>query len=89
MYQILTGRLWIKHEDLFTLSSSERTRGHYLKLQKPQVNTLLRHNSFTVRVVNPWNNLPEQVTSAPTVNTFKNRLDKYWHSKMFKVRPYN
>ena len=88
-YQILTGRLRIKHEDLFTLSSSERTRGHYLKLQKPQVNTLLRHNSFTVRVVNPWNNLPEQVTSAPTVNTFKNRLDKYWHSKMFKVRPYN
>ena len=89
-YQILTGKLRIgiriKREKLFT-SDNERTRGHSLKLLKPQVGSLLRQNSFSVRVVNSWNHLPEYVTSAPTLNTFKNRIDKHWHSKMFKVRP--
>ena len=33
---------------------------------------------FTVRIVNLWNSLPENVISANTVNTFKNRLDKFW-----------
>ena len=36
----------------------------------------LRKYSFTVRIVNLWNSLPENVVSA--VNTFKNRLDKFW-----------
>ena len=38
----------------------------------------LRKYSFTVRIVNLWNSLPENVVSANTVNTFKNRLDKFW-----------
>ena len=88
-YQIITGKLRIKREDLFTLTDSERTRGHCLKLRKPQVSSVLRQHSFPVRVVNPWNSLPQQVTSAPTVNTFKNRLDKHWHNKMYQVRPEN
>ena len=33
---------------------------------------------FTVRIVNLWNSLPENVVSANTVNTFKNRLEKFW-----------
>ena len=86
-YQILTGKLRIKREELFTMSDTKRTRGHSLKLLKPQVGSLLRQNSFSVRVVNSWNHLPEYVTSAPTLNMFKNRIDKHWHSKMFKVRP--
>ena len=35
-------------------------------------------NFFTQRVVGPWNSLPEQVISAPTLNSFKTRLDKQW-----------
>jgi len=38
----------------------------------------LRKYSFTVRIVNLWNSLPENVISADSVNTFKNRLDKFW-----------
>ena len=86
-HQILTGNIRFKREDIFTMSDTTRTRGHCLKLQKPQVSSLLRQHSFPVRVVNPWNSLPEYVTSAPTVNTFKNRLDKHWHYKRHKVRP--
>ena len=33
---------------------------------------------FAVRVVNIWNSLPDSVISANNVNTFINRLDKFW-----------
>jgi len=39
---------------------------------------MIFRNSFTVRIVNLWNSLPDNVVSANTVNTFKNRLDKFW-----------
>jgi len=32
----------------------------------------------SVRVCNSWNSLPQHVIEAPTTNSFKNRLDKYW-----------
>ena len=34
-------------------------------------------NSFYCRVVNLWNSLPCSVVDAPTMNTFKNRLDDH------------
>jgi len=52
-------------------------RGHSLKLYKPRCHTRLRQN-FSVRVINEWNKLPQSVIEAPSVNAFKNRLDKYW-----------
>jgi len=33
--------------------------------------------SFTYRVIDLWNNLPELVVSAVNVNEFKGRLDLY------------
>ena len=38
----------------------------------------LRKFSFTNRVIPIWNSLPNQVVCAETVNSFKNRLDKFW-----------
>ena len=35
-------------------------------------------NSFSIRVIKTWNNLPREVAEAPSINSFKNRLDKYW-----------
>ena len=26
----------------------------------------------------PWNSLPESIVTAPSLNSFKNRLDKHW-----------
>jgi len=54
------------------------TRGHSLKLVHPRCQYDLRKYSFTVRIVNLRNSLPENVISANTVDTFKNRLDKFW-----------
>ena len=33
-------------------------------------------NSFTVRVVRCWNKLPSDVVDAPSLETFKARLDQ-------------
>ncbi|KAF2346576.1 HELP protein [Trinorchestia longiramus] len=35
-------------------------------------------NFFPVKIAATWNQLPENIVSAGTVNTSKNRLDKYW-----------
>ena len=42
-----------------------------------------RKNFFTLRAVRVWNELPEDVVQAPSVNPFKNRLDKFWSNKDF------
>ena len=37
----------------------------------------LHSNPFYCRIPDVWNNLPEAVVDAPTMDTFKNRLDKH------------
>jgi len=58
------------------------TRGHSLKLFKPtlQKNLLLRKNFYSIRVINKWNELPETVVTAGSVDTFKSRLDYHWQN---------
>jgi len=31
-----------------------------------------------MRITNVWNSLPFSVVTVPSVNSFKNRLDKHW-----------
>jgi len=48
-----------------------------MKLAKRSSRTQLRQNFFSNRVVNMWNDLPQEVVIAPTVNCFKGRFDRY------------
>ena len=50
-------------------------------LYKPPAIHDLRNNFFTVRVVRPWNELPEDVKSQKTVNGFKTALDRWLESR--------
>jgi len=54
------------------------TRGNNYKLIQQHCHYDLRKSSFTNRVIPIWNSLPNHVVSADTINTFKNRLDKFW-----------
>ena len=54
------------------------TRGHEFKLYKHISQTRIRQNSFTERIVSPWNSLPSHVVQAPSVKAFERRPDKYW-----------
>jgi len=57
------------------------SRGNKYKLQKSLCQYNIRKYSFSSRVVNMWNTLPNDVVEADSVNTFKNRLDKYWFNQ--------
>ena len=68
--------------------SNRISRGHNLKLYKgPSPNTDLRKNFFSVRIINIWNSLPQEVVSAPSINSFKNRLDNHWKHQPMKYDP--
>jgi hypothetical protein len=62
---------------LLELSDNTRTRGHSLKLAKHRSRLDIRKHFFTQRVVETWNALPDYVVTAKTVNSFKNRVDKF------------
>ena len=53
-----------------------RTRSHSKKIFKTRCKTELRKSTFSQRVVNAWNSLPENIVTAPSLNTFKSRLNK-------------
>ena len=86
-YQILTGHLRVDIADLFEQDPSDRTRGHQLRLKQIRVSSHLRQASFCHRVISTWNGLPAEVVSSPSVDTFKNRLDKQWKEGWYELRP--
>ena len=59
------------------------TRGHGLKLYQQRSRLNLRKENVSTRIINIWNYLPAIVVMSPSVNTFKNRLDKHWSTKHF------
>ena len=53
-------------------------RGHSFMLFHQYAQKNVRKQSFTLIVVSTWNNLPDEVVNAPSLTSFKNRLDKFW-----------
>ena len=50
---------------------------------KPRSNKAVRYNSFTIRIVEDWNSLNEDIVSSKTVLQFKTKLDKFWINKRY------
>ena len=78
----------ILHPD--TRTHGTTTRGHQRKLEKGRSRLDVRKHFFTQRVVHLWNALPVNLVSAPTgptVDAFKNRLDKLWKDAPFTTDP--
>ena len=61
----------------FKLKEGSRTRGHKATLVKEQHRLDMRKYSFSQRVINEWNKLPNDYVNASSVNMFKNRIDRY------------
>ena len=78
-YKILTGKEKVDAGQFFQLADTGyNLRGHSFKLAIARSHTEVRRHFFSQRVIRNWNNLPQKVIDAPTVNVFKNRLDKHW-----------
>jgi ribonucleases P/MRP protein subunit RPP40 len=75
-FKFMKGFDRVDYNKFFTLNSTNRTRGHSLKLGKSRSRLDIRRNFFSQRVVDSWNRLPQNVIDATSVNSFKNNLDK-------------
>jgi hypothetical protein len=47
-------------------------------LNSGEKNSRFGKNSYSVRIAKYWNKLPDNITNVPSINAFKNRLDKHW-----------
>jgi len=83
VYRIISNIDSIPFDDLFTFDRGP-TRGNNMKLIKPRANTSMRLHSFSHRVINDWNDLPNSVVLADSLNGFKSSLERYWSEKVFK-----
>ena len=80
----LTHGYYSTNKNLLILDKTNRTRGHSYKVEKQRCNTSMRQHFFANRVVNQWNSLPASVVEAPSLNSFKTRLDKHFINEMFR-----
>ncbi len=86
-YKIMEEIDKIDKTKLFTMAKYKSTRGHSRKIFKRRSRLNLRANVFSNRICDNWNNLPEQIVSAPSLNAFKSRLNKHWHGHPTKFNP--
>ena len=67
-----------------TIDITGRPGRNSLALYQDRCNTNIRKYSFSQRIVAIWNTLPDQVIQAPSVDSFKGRLDKFWRNTKVK-----
>ena len=72
---------------LFIMASTRSTRGNSLKLFKSHSRLVVRNNFFSNRVVNVWNSLPDNIVTAPSINSFKSQLNNFWKHIPIKFDP--
>ena len=82
-YKLLNGIDKVDTGTFFHMRNQERMRGHhYLALEKPSCNLDVRKFSFSHRIVNEWNALPQSVVESVSLEVFKRRLDKHFLGRL-------
>ena len=75
-------RIWHCYKDHrpIRLGGTENKRA---QPETPEVTSRfdVRKYFFSQRVVNLWNNLQKEVVEAPSMDSFKSKLDKAWNSR--------
>ena len=80
-YRVLTSKDNVDPSTWFQLYQPKegevttRQTGGYLNVAPQQWKGEIRRNFWSVRVVEPWNSLPDIVKKAESLNCFKNSLD--------------
>jgi len=66
-YKILHHSVDLHQEDFFTMSSIIKTRGNSFKLFVPNSRINVGANYFSVRIINVWNRLSDEMVNASSV----------------------
>ena len=84
-FKIMRGFDRIDPAVFFKFLPSQVTRGHSFKIHKQHAQRQVRSQSYSIRVINDWNNIPAHVVNAETVTSFKKRLDNHWESLKYST----
>ena len=68
----------LDRDQFFTLCETSHLRGHSKKIYKQPINKTCRQKFFSL---DEWNQLPENVIAADSVESFKKRLDNHVKSR--------
>ena len=77
VFKIVNGYEDVDRNMFFKFKEGSRTRGNKVALVKEQCRLDMRKYSFSQRVINEWNKLPNDCVNGSCVNMFKNRIDRY------------
>ena len=77
--------------DQFFTRNTNKTKGHSHKLSKFRPDSRQRENSFSIRVINAWNNLDQSTINCLKIedntnalNNFKNCIEREWRNCPFE-----
>ena len=85
VYKYLHRSYSLPGDSVLKMAPPSVLRGHDYKLLKRHCHSQLRLQFFSYCVVNLWNNLPVDVVSAPSLKSFKGRIDNYWNDYQFSL----
>ncbi|RNA16793.1 RNA-directed DNA polymerase from mobile element jockey-like [Brachionus plicatilis] len=71
----------LKSNSLTSEGPAGGIRGHQHRMTKQLTKTKQRDNFLINRVVNSWNELPDELINAQSKNCFKNQLNNYLKMK--------
>ena len=83
VFKIVTGIDHIDKDSLFPSAADISTRGHSQKIFKKRSRLKIRRTSFSQRIVNDWNSLPENIVDSETLDQFKARLESHWKPERY------
>jgi len=76
VFKLSPGNTALSLESFFVMDTGSRIRGHSVKLRKPHCYKDIRKYFFSLRVINRWNSLPDEVVLSSSINSFKSHLQR-------------
>ena len=86
-YKILNEDLLLDKDNFFTMNTSH-TRCNGFKIYKKYNRTSTRCFTFSQRIINDWNSLPNDVVTSPNVLTFNLKLHNFLYNQCFSYMIY-
>ena len=81
IYKIIHKLIALNFDDFFAFNNFTVTRGHDFKLVKQLCVNNARQFSFSCRLIDVWNSLPNSIVSVKCLSTFKTQLNTYNFTK--------
>ena len=77
VYQMLHGLVDVDTSFFISPTVYTSTRGHNVNLTKEHFHKNVRSYTFSTRVINNWNSLPDYIVKANSLSSLKKFLDEH------------